>query len=528
MMKKIYLGILMFLMMVVTLSAVPLKAASPIGTSFDFSINTKVGTNEAVVTDLGSRAYAATVTIDAGSYAGSGHTFVTYIVNNKLESGLPANHDFIVTSDLEVTALYKPDGTIAVAFMDANQDLLSTAFVASEGTVTAPDISGLAKPGYEVSSTPWSGAYNNPTEDTIVWVQYTSTVVETFTLTVNDGSGNGTYNYNEVATVVASGTGNFQHWENEGVIVSLNPTYSFTVVDDTEVTAVFDGVEASPDPNSLFINLIPYSGLRTDYTTYVGQFVLPDGIDMVEFGLLISDYTGGITFDTPGVTKLRSDKYNPDTNEFVRSLIDSTYASKNVRAYMITTDGVDETITFSIQDAWGDSYDDLIASNNQYSVVGNDVTITNTLLGGYGSMEQVYYNLEAPTSDFTFNTDIRIDSSVVVDVNTKYGFILYNSPGNYVEIFIIPDVDGLYTVAKVGGTWDKLWVSEYSFGGTIDFNSFMNLKVEKTRDDINVYVNDVLAFTYTNAAFDGMVMQVGLVGEKTAPIYFDDFSYTAE
>ncbi len=383
MMKKIYLGFVMLLMMVVTLSAVPLKAASPVGSSFNFSVNTKIGTNEAVVTDLGSRDYASTVSFDAGT-ANPDYEFVTYIVNDKVESGLPASHTFLVTSDLEVTALYKPDGTIAVAFMDANQDLLRTAFVASGGSVTPPDISGLAKPGYEVSSTPWSGAYNNPTEDTVVWVQYTSTVAATLTLTVNNGTGGGTYDYNEVATVVASGTGNFQHWENEGVIVSLNPTYSFTVVDDTEVTAVFDGVEASPDPDSLFINLLPYSGLRTDYTTYVGQFVLPDGEDMVEFGLLISDYAGGITFDTPGVTKLRSDKYNPDTNEFVRSLIDATYASKNVRAYMVTTDGVDETVTYSdvaffASDLFISEYIEGSSSNKAieiYNGTGQDVDLT--------------------------------------------------------------------------------------------------------------------------------------------------------
>jgi hypothetical protein len=301
-----------------------------------------------VAATIPDKAYGSTVTIDGGSLAASGYTFVTYIVNGKVEYALPDQHTFTVTSDLDITAFYKPDGTVMVAFMDANQDMLKVEYITSGGNATPPSTSGLEKPGLEVSvSTPWSGSYTGVTQDTVLWVVYESAISETYTLTVNNGTGSGTYDYNEVATVTASGTGNFQHWLKDGVIVSLNPVYSFTVVDDTEVTAVFDGVETSPDPTSLFINLLPYSGLRLNYTTYIGQFVLPTGEELIEFGLLISDFAGGITFDTPDVVKKRVDKYNPDTGEFVASLIDSTYGSKNVRGYMVTKNGETQTISYS-------------------------------------------------------------------------------------------------------------------------------------------------------------------------------------
>ena len=137
------------------------------------------------------------------------------------------------------------------------------------------------------------------------------------------------------------------------------------------------------------------------------------------------------------------------------------------------------TITFTIQDAWGDSYDGVVLSNDQYTVTGNDVTISSTLNGGYGTMEQVYYNLDGPYTNFEFDVDVHMDSSVVVTGDTKYGFILYNSPTNYVEIYIIPSLDGFYTVAQVDGVWDRLWTPEYSFAGGIDFTTANNYQVVK-------------------------------------------------
>jgi hypothetical protein len=292
----------------------------------------------------------------------------------------------------------------------------------------------------------------------------------------------------------------------DNIVYDVEGTYTVTVsltdVEGNVATQTFN-VTVILDPSPILVDLqletvFELGSAAPDFTTYI---TANDDVD------------GAITITT--------------------AMIDSTSVDMNIEGvydvvFTVTDTDVNTstlTITITVQDAWGDSYDDLIVSNNQYSVVGNDVTITNSLLGGYGSMEQVYYTLKTPTSDFTFNTDIRIDSSVVVDGNTKYGFILYNSPDNYVEIFIIPNLDGLYTVVKVGGLWDRLWVSEYSFGATLDFTEANNFKVEKIGADIKVYVNGVLAFTYTNVAFDGMIMQVGLVGEKTAPVYFENFSY---
>jgi uncharacterized repeat protein (TIGR02543 family) len=349
MMKKLYLSLVLLLMSLVTLSSIPLKAATPIGTTFEFSYETKMGDAAAsVAATIPDKAYGSTVTIDGGSLAASGYTFVTYIVNGKVEYALPDQHTFTVTSDLDITAFYKPDGTVMVAFMDANQDMLKVEYITSGGNATPPSTSGLEKPGLEVSvSTPWSGSYTGVTQDTVLWVVYESAISETYTLTVNNGTGSGTYDYNEVATVTANGTGTFQYWFMNGNIVSLQPTYSFTVLDNNEINAVYTGEATGPNAETPFISLSEPYAIKTSYSTYVGQFYLPTGHEMVEFGLIASDTPGDITLDTLGVEKIRSDKYNADTGEFVRSLLDSTYQDKNIRAYMITSNGGVLTETYS-------------------------------------------------------------------------------------------------------------------------------------------------------------------------------------
>ena len=350
-MRKIYTSFLVIVLSCLVfpfLFSVKADTTNPVGTTFEFSLNTKFGDSAPTVTSLGTKTYGDVVTIDAGSIDHSGYEFVTYIVNGKNEPSLPQSNEFIVSEDLTVTAFYKPTGTYAVAFMDSNQDTLKVEYVANSGSASAtpPSTSTLSKPGYIVSvSEPWSGSYTDVTEDRVLWVQYTLDDSNTYTLSVNNGTGGGTYAYNEVATVVGTGSGNFQYWLMDGNIVSLQSTYSFTVLGDTEITAVYAG-SASPTADSLFISLSSAYALKTGYNSYVGQFYLPAGNDLVEFGILAHSSDGEFTFsDSTGLTKYRANQYNASTGEFVLSLNDGI--PTNVRAYMITTDGSTETITYS-------------------------------------------------------------------------------------------------------------------------------------------------------------------------------------
>ena len=174
---------------------------------------------------------------------------------------------------------------------------------------------------------------------------------------------------------------------------------------------------------------------------------------------------------------------------------------------------------------FGDSADGVIAVNDQFDVDGNNITITGTLNGGYGAMEQAFYNEEAATADFSVSVDISIDDSVVVTGDTKYGFLLYNSVDEYFEIYIIPNLNGIYMVSMTSGNFVKLWTLEYTFDVGFDFTTANNFEVVKAGATITVFLDDVQVFTYTEAAYETLTMQVAVVGEKTAPIYFENFMF---
>jgi uncharacterized repeat protein (TIGR02543 family) len=348
---SVFIVLLLFCFSAFGLAQVKADATNPVGTSFNFSIETQFGEAEPTVSDLGSKDYGSKVIIDANSYASEGYEFVTYVVNDKVEPALPASNEFIVAEDLDVLALYREDTKYSVLFTDSNQDFLKVEFVDKTGTAdaTPPSTASLAKPGYVVSTTsPWSGSYDDVTTNLMLFVQYDKTILSSYTLSVENGTGGGSYEYNEVATVTADSATDFQYWLMDGNIVSLQTTYSFTVIDNTTIIAVNAQGDVNTTADSLFIALSsPYS-LFGGYDTYVGQFNLPAGNDLVEFGILTYSGDGVFTLDTAsgtGVNKYRCDNYLAETGEFMVSL-DTSYPA-NSRAYMITTDGATETVTYS-------------------------------------------------------------------------------------------------------------------------------------------------------------------------------------
>ena len=311
-------------------------------------------------------------------------------------------------------------------------------------------------------------------------------------------------------------------------------TYIENVTDNATGTITLDEVSDTvdydvPGTYSVTVRATDAAGNQTDETFDVVVIDNPAplltlvGLEtLFENGSAVPDFTlyveamdaqdGSITITSEMIDTTTVDMDTIGTFDVVYTVIDNDLNESEL------------TITFTIQDLWGDSYDGLIASNNQFAASGDDITITNTLLGGYGSMEQAYFNGSAPQIEFSAGADIRIDDSVVVDVNTKYGFILYNDLNNYVEIYLILDLDGIYTVSKVGGAWERLWTLEHTFNGSIDFTEFHRYDVVKTGANITFYVDDVLVFTYTQPAYQTLAMQVGIIGEKTAPVYFEQFS----
>ncbi len=186
------------------------------------------------------------------------------------------------------------------------------------------------------------------------------------------------------------------------------------------------------------------------------------------------------------------------------------------------------TSTEVVDTTWGGSYDDELPLSGDYTYEGGELTILTTAMGGYGAMEQIFYIGADPLAGFIVSAKMRHDGSLVIDANNKYGFLLYNSPDNYLELYIIPNLNAVYAVSKVGGAFGYLWTSLYTFDVGYDHTAGTQaFAVKKDGATFTLYLDDVEISTFDIAAFETLAMQVALVAEKTAPVYFAEFAYTS-
>lgn len=297
--------------------------------------------NPGTADSLGAQAYATTINLETnvnGAVSPSGdYVFAFFVLNGVVRNDLPINHSFVINGTLDIIAVYSKAGENAVLFMDSNAKLIGVDYVpdngnADDSTLTLPD-----KPGFVVSaSAKWSGSTNNITDDTVLILQYDKSTAATFYLTVTDGTGAGTYGYNDVVTVTpnASGTA-FSHWEDDmGIILSTESLYKFTMLEDKTVIAKFNETPITDVPRILLSEDLE---LRAEYRSYISQFYLPSGYSLVEYGMLTLTEDKPIdSVDTSSVYFYRGFKYYAQTNEFVMSIPTGSHYS--IRAYLVVKD----------------------------------------------------------------------------------------------------------------------------------------------------------------------------------------------
>ncbi|MFO7968557.1 MAG: InlB B-repeat-containing protein, partial [Candidatus Izemoplasmatales bacterium] len=370
-MKKLLVSFFMLLTLIVGLNTVEINAENPINNQFDFNYEIQLGSSEIIedgfVTPM-SVNYGQVVSIDAGSLVEENYEFVGYILNGKVVYNPSIiNQGIRVTEDTNITAFFKDINETAVIFTDSNQDYLGIVRYTDEFDKVPydtenpiPDYTVLSKPGLEPIGWTENGLdtidfdVDTFTQDTVVAVLYdVASNIDPVNLTVTNGQlatgepSSGEYEYNQIATVEADTAPQgeyFQYWLKDGNIASLQETYSFTMLADTTVEAVYGQTE-DYQSDDLFIGLSNPYQIRDNYNSFIGQFFLPDGEEMIEYGVIASESPGEITLDTYNIIKIRSNRYYSETNEFMRSIPDSL--SGFIRAYMITTDGTNTTITYS-------------------------------------------------------------------------------------------------------------------------------------------------------------------------------------
>ena len=344
-MKRLFLGLfLLFGLAIGLVNIVDVKAGGEVSL-YTLTVNYNVPGQTPAPLVIDNRTYGQVVTVNAPSQ-GSEYEFAGIVVDGKVAEGL--SESFRIYEDTIATVYYKPVNTKAVIVKDTNNDQLLVIYTGTDGLLSSADqalvaaLSTPTKPGLTFSS--WSVSnFSSPfISDTVVYPVYTTSLTA-LSLTVSEGTGAGTYDFNDVVTVTSTNSSGFSYWLKDGLIASLDTTYTFTMAKNHVLEAVYDASFTADSDSFVGVSEI-YEDLNTGYATIVGQFVLPAEEELVEWGIITSQMAGGITLDTPDVKVFNSSKFNSGTNEFVMSYTKAA-SYPNYRAFVKTINTSSSIVT---------------------------------------------------------------------------------------------------------------------------------------------------------------------------------------
>lgn len=276
------------------------------------------------------KAYGSKVGLNANI---SGYDFAFWIVNGVVRYDLAVDHEFIVTGNLDIVAVFDNEDENPVVFMDSNGKLINIQYVENGLDADPPATGSYVKPGYVAAG--WSESHLEVTAPTVLVLQYEIDTTSEFLVTVNQGTGSANYLFNTIVTVSPEiNINSFSHWEVNGEIVSYQEEYSFTVFGSTEITAIF---KESPETVKPLITLSDALELHSGKKSFVGQFEFPEGYTLIDYGMITSLIAGSIVLGDEGVVKHTGFKYVAGTNEFLMTFgEESDY--EVYRAYLVVED----------------------------------------------------------------------------------------------------------------------------------------------------------------------------------------------
>lgn len=302
-MKKLtkFFGFLVVLLAFTLLFVHNTKADEPLENPVNVEITASLDADNpgVVLTDV-PREYGADITVDFTSVAG---TFQVWIVDGYIRTDLEKDNTFIATTDFKAIAIFSNQKDVHV-YVDASGKHMQTSYVNEPTVPTAPS----EKIGYTFNGYTLTETVNLVS---VYRANYTRNTDVTYTINSQ------TYDFNEVVTL--EGTEDFTHWESGGKVVSYNPNYKFTALSDLNLTEGTGGIAE----NLVTLRTLP--NFRPEHTTYLAQFELLPGFELVEYGLEV---------DGEGETRIlrKFNNLNPTTNEM---LVSTQNSYSNVSAYMI-------------------------------------------------------------------------------------------------------------------------------------------------------------------------------------------------
>ena len=471
----------------------------------NITISVKVLFDDAEVNTTVKAKYADELIINVDDR--QGYDFAYWILNNKIRN-LPRDHKFIVTENLEITALFTPNNKHVVVFVDANGDVLKIDWVEDGGSVTAPDVE-LTLPGYVF--TKWDKPLTNIKNNTIIIAEYTKTTDVKYNLTVVNGTilktGNstGTIGYNDVVTVVADEAPEgkvFSHWQVGHRVVSTQSTYKFTMLSDLNIKAVYKNEAREDKP---FVS-ISDKVILDNKPTYYGNFYIPDGYTKVEFGFLYTDENVKLELNNEHVKKQQILNYFAETNEFIITFteLDPLF----VGTYLVCKDSEGNIVTVyneEVKDLFISEYGEG-SSNNKWIEIYNpfhyEVDLSEYSVKLYTNANdspESTVQLEGTLKPFSVIVIYHSSSAQEIKNRAKYANISF---AHAVANFNGDDVVCLYkndVLIDIFGVMGEQETWEVPNGNTEDHTIIRNVGIVAPSDIWNPkewYAYDVDTFTY--------------------------------
>jgi len=357
--------------------------------------------------------FGITISLDSSLASISGYSFAYWIVNGVLEESYLSSNIFVVNQEMSLKALFVSNTESVCVFRDINGEVLDYQFVSKGNACAEPSITLPDKPGYTVvESDKWGETLSSITENTIYTLNYQIDLSSSFTLTVTNGSGDGSYLYNSIVTVTADAAAegySFSHWEEDGQIVSRNQTDDFGVLANRTIEAIYTDDTVSDAP---FVSLTNDLEVRTGYFSYIGRFYVPADFTLIEYGM-ISNAVSDFDMDTDGTNLHQGFIKMPDTNAFMMSFNKNNY--NFVKAYVVLKDFEGDLVTMYSATKGPDE----IGSETEYYTTGWE----DASKGAY-ALEDVISNGQTWSFDDavlgTLATDLKVDSK---SIRSRIGYV---------------------------------------------------------------------------------------------------------
>ena len=275
-----------------------------------------------------------------------------------------SKYSFVVTGKETISAVFNEivDNKVTLIFESFYGQVIATKQLASDEIANNPDLP--VRTGYTALGWDFDGDGKITENDTLknaieIGLKLDSRTVkivpvyelidETYTITVENGTGSGVYNENDIVTAVAkeAETGmKFSHWKDNanGNILSYNEKYVFYVSEDTSIMAVYvetgTKVDAKGATNIVGLNQTDVSKGKGKLS-FVSMSTVPNGCKINKAGIIAtnnSKLANSNEFTDKKATFVRGMSSNKKAVRYTWTKSVQSGETWYVRAYLVYTD----------------------------------------------------------------------------------------------------------------------------------------------------------------------------------------------